>query len=87
MNDDNFIDLIAAPREQVSCEPFGTNKYDLFPNRSTQSRGHLLVQEMPHLIHEICLCIAIAVLLVIGGMLVLIATKAVKGFDLMFGQR
>ena len=88
MNDDNFIDLIAAPHElEASCEPFGTNKYDLPPSRNTQSRGYLLVQEMPHLIHEIFLCIAIAVLLLVGGMLVLIGTKAVKGFDLMFGKR
>ena len=88
MNHDDFIELIAPPHElEASSGPFGTKKYDLPPNRSTQSRGHLLVQEMPHLIHEICLCIAIAVLLLIGGTVVLIGTKAVEGFELMFGER
>jgi hypothetical protein len=88
MNDDDFIDLIAPPHAlEASSGPFATKKYDLLPNRSTQSRGHLLVQEMPHLIHEICLCIAIAVLLLIGGTAVLIGTKAVEGFELMFGER
>ena len=88
MNDDDFIDLIAAPHElEASSGPFGTKKYDLPPNRSIQSRVHLLIQEMPRLIHEICLCIAIAVLLLIGGTVVLIGTKAVEGFELMFGER
>ena len=88
MNDDDLIELIAPPHElEASSGPFGTKKYDLPPNRSTQSREHLLVQQMPHLIHEICLCIAIAVLLLIGGTVVLIGTKAVEGFELMFGER
>jgi hypothetical protein len=88
MNDNDFIDLIAAPHElEASCGPFGTNKYDLPPNRGTQSRGYFLGQEMPHVIHEIYLCIAIVVLLLIGGTLVLIGTKAVEGFELMFGER
>ena len=76
MNDDDLIDLIDPPHElEESSGPFATKKYDLPPNCSTQSRGHLLVQEMPHLIHEICLCIAIAALLLIGGTVVLIGTK------------
>jgi hypothetical protein len=88
MNNDDFIELIAAPHElEASSGPFATKRYDLPPNRITQSRGHLLAQEMPHLIHEICLCIAIAALLLIGGTVVLIGTKAVEGFELMFGER
>jgi hypothetical protein len=88
MNDDDFIDLIAPPHElETSSGPFATKKYDPPPNPKTQSRGHLLAQEMLHLIREICLCIAIAALLLIGGTVVLIGTKAVEGFDLMFGER
>jgi hypothetical protein len=91
MNDDDFIELIAPPHAlEASSGPFGTKKYDLPPNRSTQSRGHLLVQEMPRLIHEICLCMAVAVLLLVGGAAVLavqIETKIVEGFELMFGER
>lgn len=87
-DDDDFIESVAPPLElEALSGPFGTEKYDLPPNRSTQSREHLLVQQMPHLIHEICLCIAIAVLLLIGGTVVLIGTKAVEGFELMFGER
>jgi hypothetical protein len=88
MNNDDFIDLIDPPHElEASSGPFATKNYDPHPNRSTQSRGHSLVQEMPHLIHELCLCIAIAALLLIGGTVVLIGTKAVEGFDLLFGER
>ena len=37
------------------------------------------------LFHEICLCLAVAVLLLIGGAVVLLWTKTVEGFELMLG--
>jgi len=88
MNDDGFVDLIGQSRElEASGGPFGTKEHDLLPNRSIQSRVHLLVQDMPHIAHEIWLCIAIATLFLIGGTVVLIGTKAVEQFELMFGRR
>ena len=88
MNDDDFINVIAPTREmEAPVRSSKTKEYDLFPNRSTQSRIHLLVQEMPHLIHEACLCAAVVVLFLIGGVVVLIGTKVVEGFELMFGER
>ena len=91
MNDDCFNDLIAPTHEiKASVRAFKTKECDLRPNRAIQSRIHLLVQEMPYLIHETCLCITVAVLLLVGGAAVLtvqIGTKIVEGFELMFGER
>ena len=91
MNDDYFKDLIAPTHEmEASVRAFKTKEYDLRPKRTIQSRIHLLVQEMLYLIHETCLCLAVAVLLLVGGAAVLavqIGTKIVEGFELMFGER
>lgn len=88
MNDDGFVDLIGQTRElEASGGPFGTKEHELLPNRSPQSRVRFLVQEMPRLAHEICLCVAIATLFLIGGTAVLIGTKAVEHFELIFGRR
>jgi hypothetical protein len=91
MNDDGSTDLIAPTHEmEASVRAFKTKEYDLRSNRTIQSRIHSLVQEMPRLIHEICLCMAVAVLLLVGGAVVLaaqIGTKIVEGFELMFGKR
>jgi hypothetical protein len=91
MNDDGFTDLIAPMHEmEASVRAFKTKEYDLRPNRTIQSRMHLLVQEMLCLIHGTCLCMAVAALLLVGGAVVLavqIGTKVVEGFELMFGER
>jgi len=91
MNNDSFTDVIAPTHEtDASVRAFKTKEYDLRPNRTIQSRIHLLVQEMPYLIHETCLCMAVAVLLLVGGAAVLtvqIGTKIVEGFELMVGER
>lgn len=87
MNDDGFIDLIDSTREpEESSGPFETKGRNLFSNRSARSRVHLLVQQIPHLIHEICLCISITALFLVGGTVVLIGTKAVEGLELLFGE-
>jgi len=82
MNDDGFTDLIAPTHEmEASVRAFKTKEYDPRPNRTIQSRIHLLVQEMPYLIHETCLCMAVGVLLLFGGAAVLavqIGTKIVE---------
>jgi len=82
MNDDGFTDLIAPTHQmEASVLAFKTKEYDLRPNRIIQSRIHLLVQEMPYLIHETCLCMAVGVLLLVGGAAVLavqIGTKIVE---------
>src|SRR5215467_10949744 len=68
MNDDGFTDLIAPTHEmEASVRAFKTREYDLCPNGTIQSGIHLLVQKMPYLIHETCLCMAVAVLLLVGG--------------------
>lgn len=90
MNNNGFTDLIAPMHEmQASVRAFKTKEYDLRPNRTTQSRIRLFVQEMSCLVHGTCLCMAVAVLLLIGGAAVLavqIGTKIVEGFELMFGE-
>jgi Na+/H+ antiporter NhaB len=91
MNDDGFTDLIAPTHEmEASVLAFKTKEYDLRPNRTIQSRIHLLVQEMLCLIHGTCLCMAVAALLLVGSVVVLavqIVTKVVEGFELMFAER
>ena len=91
MNDDGFTDPIAPTHEmEASVRAFKTKEYDLRPNRTIQSRIHLLVQEMRYLIHGTCLCMAVALLLLVGGAAVLvvqIGKKVVEGFELMFGER
>jgi len=91
MNDDGFTDLIAPTHAmEASVRAFKTKEYDLWPNRTIQSRIHLLVQEMPCLIHGTCLCMAVAALLLVGGAAVLavqIVTKVVEGFELTFRER
>ena len=91
MNNNGFTDLIAPTHETgASIRAFGTKEYDLRPNRTIQSRIHLLVREMPCLIHGTCLCMAVALLLLVGGAAVLvvqIGKKVVEGFELMFGER
>ena len=91
MNDDGFTNLIAPMHEmEASIRALKTKEYDLRPNHTIQSRIHLLVQEMRYLIHGTCLCMAVAVLLLVGGAAVLavqIGTKMVEGFELMFGER
>jgi len=91
MNDDGFKDLIAQTHEmEASVRAFKTKEYDSHPNRTIQSRIHLLLQEIPCVIHEICRCMAVAVLLLVGGAGVLavqIGTNIVEGFELMFGER
>lgn len=91
MNDDGFTDLIAPTHEmEASVWAFKTKEYDLRPNRTIQSRIHLLVQEMLCVIHGTCLCMAVAVLLLVVGAVVLavqIGTKVVEGFELMFAER
>src|ERR1051326_6014851 len=67
MNDDGFTDLIGPTHEiEASVRAFKTKECDLRPNRTIQSRIHLLVQEMPCLIHETCLCMTVDVLLLVG---------------------
>ena len=82
MNDDGFTDLIAPTHEtESSVRAFKTKECDLRPNRTIQSRIHLLVQEMPYLIHETCLCMTVGALLLVGGAAVLavqIGTKIVE---------
>jgi hypothetical protein len=91
MNDDGFTDLIAPTHKmEASVRAFKTKECDFRPNRTIQSRIHLLVQEMPYLIHGTCLCMAVAALLLVGGATVLavqIVTKVVEGFELTFGER
>ena len=91
MNDDGFTDIIAPTHQmEASVLAFKTKEYDLRPNRIIQSRIHLLVQEMPCLIHGTCLCMTVGVLLLVGGAVVLavqIGTKVVEGFELMFGEK
>ena len=91
MNDDGFTNLIAPTHEmEASIRAFKTKEYDLHPNRTIQSKIHLLVQEMACLIHGTCLCMAVALLLLVGGAAVLvvqIGKKVVEGFELMFGER
>jgi len=41
---------------------------------------------MIRLFREICLCLAVAALLLIGGAVVLLWTKAVEGFEVMSGE-
>ena len=85
MNDDGFIHLIAPTHEmEASVRAFKTKEYDLRPNRTIQSKIHLLVQEMTSLIHGTCLCMAVAVLLLVVGAVVLavqIRTKVVEGLN------
>ena len=91
MNNNGFTDLIAPTHEtEVSVRAFKTKEYDLRPNRTMLSRIHLFVQEMPYLVHGTCLCVAVAVLLLVVGATVLavqIGTKIVEGFELVFGER
>jgi hypothetical protein len=91
MNDDGFTDLIAPTHEmEASVRALKTKEYDLRPNRTIQSRIHLLVQEMRYLIHGTSLCMAVALLLLVGGAAVLvvqIGKKVVEGFELMFRER
>lgn len=35
------------------------------------------------MIHELCLCLAVTILLLIGGAAVLLVTKAIEGFELL----
>ena len=91
MNNESFTDLIAPTHEmEASVRAFKMKEYDLHPNRTIRNRIRLLVQEMLRLIHETYLCMAVAVLLLVGGAAVLavqIGTKIVEGFELMFGER
>jgi hypothetical protein len=91
MNNHSFTDLIAPTHEtEASVRAFKTKEYDLRPNRTIQSRIHLFVQELLDLVHGTCLCIAVAVLLLVAGAVVLavqIGTKIMEGFELMFGER
>jgi len=87
MNNDGFTDLIALKHEPgASARAFKTKEYDPRPNRTIQSRIHLFAQEVLYLVHGTCLCMAVAVLLLVGGAVVLtvqIGTKIVEGFELM----
>jgi hypothetical protein len=87
MNNDGFTDLIALKHEPgASVRAFKTKEYDPRPNRNIQNRIHLFAQEMLYLVHGTCLCMAVAVLLLVGGAVMLtvqIGTKIVEGFELM----
>ena len=91
MNNDSFTDVIAPTHEtDASVRAFKTKEYDPRPNRTIQNRIHLFAQEMLYLVHGTCLCMAVAVLLLVGGAVMLtvqIGTKIVEGFELMVGER
>lgn len=41
---------------------------------------------MTYLFREICLCLAVTVLILVGGTVLLLLIKAVEGFDLIAGD-